>query len=176
MENSISTDEALCQLYEDLRRLANSMICEEYSGMTLQPTALVHEAYMRLKANNNQKLQWQNKAHFFGSVAISMRRILVEAARRKKTIKHGGLLSRISLDVLVQPESGNAIEILAVDEAMTRFEHVDQEAVALVNLRYFMGMTINEAAEVLEISPRSADRLWAFAKAWLRREISHVAD
>lgn len=168
---SISTDVALCELYNELRSLADSMIRQEPAGLTLQPTALVHEAYLRLIGNADQEYRWENKAHFFGSVSIAMRRILVEAARRRNSMKHGGEMTRRSMAELEKLILNYNVDVLSLDDALKRLEEVEPEAVNLVHLRYFMCMTIDEAAEVLGISPRSADRLWAFAKAWLRDEI-----
>lgn len=157
-------------VYDELRKLAAARLQHEQPGQTLQPTALVHEAYLRL-VGNADAIPWNSRGHFFGAAGEAMRRILVEAARRKSRIKHGGQQMRRDLD----PESIAAPELhedlLVLDEALARLKATDRQAAEIVNLRYFAGLTLAEAAKGLGISARSADRLWAYARAWLRREI-----
>jgi RNA polymerase sigma factor (TIGR02999 family) len=167
--------ELLPLVYEELRRLAAQKLAQESAGQTLQATALVHEAYLRLVASpareGGEPPPWNGKGHFFAAAAEAMRRILVENARRKRSHKHGG--DRVRLDVdQVQPATSEPQEdLLALDEALTRLAVTDRAAADGVQLRYFAGLTLPEAAEALDISPRTAGRLWAYARAWLRREI-----
>jgi RNA polymerase sigma factor (TIGR02999 family) len=157
-------------VYDELRRLAHQKLGREVPGQTLNATALVHEAYLRLVGKNPEQ-PWDGRGHFFAAAAEAMRRILVENARRKRRHRHGGDLVRQDLepDQIAAPESSE--ELLAVDQALDRLAQTDPEAARLVELRYFAGLSIPQAADVLGISPRSADRLWAYARAWLRREI-----
>ena len=166
-----AADRLLPLVYDELRKLAVQRMAQEKPGQTLQATALVHEAYLRL-VDREQAQQWDSRGHFFAAAAESMRRILVEKARRKSRVKHGGELARQELDH-VQIEAAEIHEdLIALDEALNRLREVDAQAVELVHLRYFVGLSIPDAAELLGISPRTADRLWAFARAWLRREIA----
>jgi len=163
-------------VYDELRKLATSRLAKENAGQTLQATALVHEAFLRLvaspdgKPHDNPQL-WEGRGHFFAAAAEAMRRILVENARRKKRLKRGGALQRLELQAegIAEPEVHE--DLVALDSALDRLKTVDSQAVELVHLRYFAGFSISEAAEILGISPRTADRVWAFARAWLRREI-----
>ncbi len=155
-------------VYEELRKLATSKLAEEQPGQTLQPTALVHEAYLRLVGEEDVS-RWQNRAHFFGAAAEAMRRILIDSARRKRMPKHGGDRVREPLDDMVAPEKCD--ELLALDEALSKLAAQDPIKARLVELRYFAGLTGEEAAKVLGISPATADRYWAFARAWLHSEV-----
>jgi len=157
--------------YEELRRLAARKMGHETPGQTLQPTALVHEAYLRLVGEGTGS-HWDSRGHFFAAAAEAMRRILVENARRKKSAKHGGGLARQDLDAerVSLPEVRE--DVIALDEALTKFAAVQPQAAQLVQLRYFAGLSIPEAAHTLGISPRTADRLWAYARAWLHQEIA----
>jgi RNA polymerase sigma factor (TIGR02999 family) len=155
-------------VYEELRRLAADRLAREPPGQTLQPTALVHEAYLRLVGTGDEPC-WDNRAHFFGAAAEAMRRILIDAARRKRTPKHGGDRVREPLDDLVAP--GKCEELLALDEALSKLAARDPVKARLVELRYFTGLTGAEAANVLGISPATADRYWAYARAWLQAEV-----
>ena len=164
--------ELLPLVYEELRKLAAQKLAAERPGHTLQATALVHEAYLRLLGSEPaHQQQWQGRRHFFGAAAESMRRILVENARRRGAQKRGGGLGRVELEAehVAAPERGE--ELLALDEALGKLATTDPAAAELVKLRYFAGLTIPEAAATLDISDRSADRLWAYARAWLHREI-----
>jgi RNA polymerase sigma factor (TIGR02999 family) len=161
-------------VYEELRRLAAQRLAHEPAGQTLQPTALVHEAYLRL-VGGEQEADWDNRGHFFAAAAEAMRRILVENARRKGRLKRGGDLSRLDLDAdqMAAPEIRE--DLIALDEALTRLAAADPQAAELVQLRYFAGLSIPDAARALGVSPRTADRLWAFARVWLLREIADDA-
>jgi RNA polymerase sigma factor (TIGR02999 family) len=158
-------------VYEELRRLAALRMAREGPAQTLQPTALVHEAYLRL-VGAEEAGGWDSRAHFFAAAAEAMRRILVDRARRRLSLRRGGGLNRAEYDEanLAAPEAME--ELLAVDEALAGLAGVDAQAAELVKLRYFAGLTIPEAARVLGLSSRSADRLWAYARAWLRRAIT----
>ncbi len=157
-------------VYDDLRRLAAHRLAHEAPGQTLQPTALVHEAYLRLMGSQAEA-RWDGRGHFFAAAAEAMRRILVENARRKRALKHGGDRARQPLDEaeLLAPEPRE--DLLALDEALTQLADTDRTAAALVQLRYFGGLAIPEAAQVLGIAPRTADRVWAYARAWLHRKV-----
>jgi RNA polymerase sigma factor (TIGR02999 family) len=163
-------------VYDELRQLAAHKLAHETPGQTLQPTALVHEAYLRLvpspEQEQDEKPNWDNRGHFFAAAAEAMRRILVENARRKQSEKHGGRLARQNLDAerVAAPEVRE--DLLALDEALTRFAAVQPQGAQLVQLRYFAGLSLPEAARVLGVSPRTADRLWAYARAWLHQEIA----
>ena len=159
-------------VYDELRRLAAHRLAQEPPGQTLDATALVHEAYLRLVGGDPGK-PWQGRGHFFAAAAEAMRRILVERARRKRRLRHGGGRARAAVEPaeLPAPEDRPVDELLAVDAALDRLAAVDPSAAELVKLRYFAGFSIPRAAEILGISPRSADRLWTYARAWLRREI-----
>jgi RNA polymerase sigma factor (TIGR02999 family) len=166
-------------VYEELRQLAAHKLAHEPSGQTLQPTALVHEAYLRLVASPERERgdepRWDHRGHFFAAAAEAMRRILVERARRKQSQKHGGGLVRQDLDPeqIATPEIQE--DLLALDEALTKLSATNPQATQLIQLRYFAGLSIPEAAQTLGIAPRSADRLWAYARAWLHQEIQGAA-
>jgi len=153
-------------VYDELRRLAAHRLAHEAPGQTLQPTALVHEAYLRL-VNVKDPQCWDGRGHFFAAAAEAMRRILVESARRKRRLKHGGGLARLPLEEaeLLAPEPSE--DVLALDEALTELAATDRAAADLVQLRYFGGLSIPDAAQVLGVSPRTAIRLWTFARTWL---------
>jgi RNA polymerase sigma factor (TIGR02999 family) len=156
-------------VYDELRKLAAQRLAQESAGQTLQATALVHDAYIRL-VNVEKAQHWNSRGHFFAAAAEAMRRILVENARRRARVKHGGDREEITLDsALVAPEDDQ--ELLALDAALDRLAGEDPLATDLVKLRFFAGLTNQQAAQMLEISPRKADFLWSFARAWLRREI-----
>ena len=158
--------ELLPLVYDELRRLAAARLAAEPSGNTLQPTALVHEAYLRLVGPADGDC-WENRGHFFAACAEAMRRILVDAARRKKMGKHGGGLNRHDATELAIAAPQPDEDLVALDEALTRFAAIEPQKAELVKLRYFAGLTIEEAAEALGISPATAKRHWAFSKAWL---------
>jgi RNA polymerase sigma factor (TIGR02999 family) len=157
-------------VYDELRRLAAQKLAQEKPGQTLQATALVHEAYLRLVDGETAR-HWDSRGHFFAAAAEAMRRILVENARRRARAKHGGGRERVEFDAsgIVAPELDE--NLIALDEALDRLAKEDPLSANVVKLRYFAGLTIPRAAEMLGISPRKADFLWSFARAWLRREI-----
>lgn len=156
-------------VYDELRKLAGQRIGQENPGQTLQATALVHEAYLRL-VDVNQAQHFDSRGHFFAAAAEAMRRILVENARRKKRLKRGGDWQQVELTDVVVPEVRE--DLVALDEALDRLKTLDAEAVQLVHLRYFVGLSIPDAAKLMGIAPRTADRIWAFARAWLHQEIA----
>jgi RNA polymerase sigma factor (TIGR02999 family) len=164
-----AANELLHLVYNELRQLASQRMAQEQPGQTLQPTALVHEAWLRLGGNDQRT--WQNRAHFFGAAAEAMRRILIERARQKQTVKNGGDRQRLQLPEsrLAAPEDDE--HLLAVHAALDKLASHDCGKAELVMLRYFAGMTIAEAAQVLGISERTAKRHWTYARAWLYHEI-----
>jgi RNA polymerase sigma factor (TIGR02999 family) len=165
-----AAEELLPLIYEQLRNLAAHKMAGEAPGQTLQPTALVHEAWLRLTGNENVK--WEGRAHFFGAAAEAMRRILIENARRKRALRHGGGQQRLDILELEITSETKDEELLAVSEALDKFALVDKQKAALVKLRYFAGFTIDETAKVLAISPATAKRYWTYARAWLYEAIS----
>jgi RNA polymerase sigma factor (TIGR02999 family) len=170
-----AADQLLPLVYGELRKLAAQKMANEAPGQTLQATALVHEAYLRLTANENASApdgrHWNSRGHFYAAAAEAMRRILVENARRKGSLKRGCGRKRDVLDEdnLVAPQAPD--ELLALDDALNQLAVTDAQAAQLVQLRYFAGLTVKQAADSLGISPRNADFLWAFARAWLLRKI-----
>jgi len=165
-----AAEKLLPLVYDELRRLAAARLAEEAPGQTLQPTALVHEAYLRLVLNEHSR-QWDGRGHFFAAAAEGMRRILVDAARRKKAVKRGGDQSRHDLDLVDAAIPETPEDLVALDDALMRLATVDKQAAELVHLRFFAGLSLARAGEMLGISSRSADRLWAYARAWLHQEI-----
>jgi RNA polymerase sigma factor (TIGR02999 family) len=171
--NSHAAEELLPLVYDELRKLAAARLAEEKPGHTLQPTALVHEAYVRL-VGGGQSQGWGGRGHFFAAAAEAMRRILVEAARRKRAEKAGGGWQRQELiDAELAVDSAGD-DLFAVDEALTRLAAADPRAARLVELRFFLGMSLEEAAAELGLQVRTASRDWAFARAWLRRELDRA--
>ena len=165
-----AAEQLLPLVYDDLRKLAAQKMAQEAPGQTLQATALVHDAYFRLVDVENAQ-QWNNRGHFFAAAAEAMRRILVDHARQKRSRKRGGDLARQDLDGLEVSLPEIPEDLLALDEALTKLVATDKTAADLVHLRFFAGLPIAEAAQLLGISPRTADRLWAYARAWLHQEI-----
>lgn len=164
-----AANQLLPLVYEELRKLASSRMSQEAVGQTLQPTALVHEAFMRLVGSESGQ-DWDNRGHFFAAAAEAMRRILIDNARRKNSAKRGGDQARHDLrddDAVLHPD--NSDTLLALDEALTRFAEVEPDMARMVELRYFTGLTIEETAKVLGVSPRTTKRNWAYARAWLKR-------
>ncbi len=162
-------------VYDELRKLSAARLAQEKPGQTLQATALVHEAYLRL-VGEIEKQHWDGRGHFFSAAAEAMRRILVEQARRKNRIRHGGNLQRVDIleaEVAVAPSDDE--QIIHLDESLTRLASARPNAAQLVQLRFFAGLTIDEAAPILGLSPRTARRLWVFARAWLRRDMEESA-
>lgn len=167
---ALAAEHLLPLVYDELRKLATSKMAQENPGQTLQATALVHEAFVRLVDVQNAQ-QWNSRGHFFAAAAEAMRRIFVENARRRQQLKRGGEFFRTEADDIAIVADNIQDDLIALDEALTKLKVVDADAARLVQLRYFTGLTISEAAESLGISARTADRLWAFARAWLHREI-----
>ena len=163
-------DKLLPLVYNELHRQAAAYLRRERAGHTLQTTALIHEAYVRLVDQKN--VHWQNRAHFFGIAAQLMRRILVDHARTKKRVKRGGSDIRVSLSEVTIKASARDLDIVALDEALERLALIDEQQSRIVELRFFSGLTVEETAEVLGISPATVKRDWSMAKAWLHREIS----
>lgn len=168
------TDDLLPVIYEDLRGIASQKLSRESNDHTLQPTALVHEAYMRLVSSKSDN--WENRAHFFGAAAEAMRRILIDHARKKRRLKRGGKGKKFELDEQALVQNTDSDDLLALDEALSELELLDKEKAELVKLRFFGGMSMPEAAKVLGIPPRTADRYWAYARAWLHRHVSEQED
>src|SRR5438034_9169245 len=169
-----AADQLLPLVYDELRRLAAHKLAHEHPGQTLQATALVHEAYVRL-VDVGSAQQWNSRGHFFAAAAEAMRRILIEAARRKGREKHGGGRERVELDglqIAVDSTGAAACDVLALDEVLIRLEEADPVKAQLVKLRFYTGLTLWAAASMLDVSPATADRYWAFAKAWLYRELT----
>ena len=163
--------ELLPQVYDELRKLARSHIARERPGLTLQPTALVHEAYLRLTKDGRDR-RWDRRGHFFAAAAIAMRRILVERARFTKRIKHGGEQQRVELDLESPAPAPEFTDVLAIDQALTRLERLDPTKARIVLLRYFAGLTIEETADAMEVSPATVKHEWAVARAWLQNALA----
>ena len=171
--NAVSTEQLLPIVYEELRKLAAHKMAHEAPGQTLQPTALVHEAWLHL--GGDAQPAWQNRAHFFGAAAEAMRRILVDRARQKQALKRGGDLKRVDLDGIELASPMPDDELLALDEALDRLATVDTRAAEMVKLCFFVGLTQEEAARELGISLSTAERVWGFARSWLLREVRKEA-
>jgi RNA polymerase sigma factor (TIGR02999 family) len=171
-----AAEQLLPLVYDELRRLAAHKLAEENPGQTLQATALVHDAYLRLVGNQppstkHQTPHWHNRGHFFAAAAEAIRRILIENARKKKRLRHGGGRRRVDLDEALSLAGSPRDELLALDEALTRLAAREPAKAELVKLRYFAGLSIEQAADLLGISRSTAKRYWAYARAWLLAEI-----
>jgi RNA polymerase sigma factor (TIGR02999 family) len=174
--DSKAADELLPLVYEELRLLAAQKMAQEKPGQTLQATALVHEAYIRLVGSQDQ--DWNSRGHFFAAAAEAMRRILIDSARRKRSLKRGGTYQRIELDAAIF-KGGKVLptdDLIVLDEALRKLGNKDKIKADLVKLRYFAGLTSEQAAEVLGISPATAERHWDYARSWLRVAITKAAD
>ena len=169
-----AAEQLLPLVYEELRKLAAAKLAHEQPGQTLQATALVHEAYLQLVGSPLQDStpQWNSRGHFFAAAGEAMRRILIMSARRRCAEKRGGGLQRIELDPALLPAADRDERLLALDEALTRLEQQHPEQARLVKLRFFAGLTIAEAAAAMGISDTTADRHWAYARAWIQREVA----
>ena len=165
-----AVDRLLPLVYDELRQLAAQKMMQEKPGQTLQATALVHEAYLRLLGSGGQL--WDSRGHFFAAAAEAMRRILIENARRKQRTKHGGDRKTVGLDHVELPSNVTSDELLAMDEALEKLAIADQVKADLVKLRYFAGLTEEQAAQTLKISRATAHRYWVYARAWLHEEIT----
>jgi RNA polymerase sigma factor (TIGR02999 family) len=173
-----AADQLLPLVYDELRKLASQKLAQERPGQTLQATALVHEAYLRLVLNpgdaaGGRDLHWNSRGHFFAAAAEAMRRILMNRARDKGRLKRGGSRQRVDLDNICDPATTSDDDLLDLDEALERLASAHPECAELVKLRFFAGMTLDEAAAALGIARRSADRQWAFARAWLFDALGH---
>ena len=173
-EDPKAADELLPLVYQELRRLAAARMANETPGQTLQATSLVHEAWIRLLGPDGKEQSWDNRAHFFAAAAEAMRRILIDRARKKKRAKHGGELKRINLNDIDIAETVDADVLLEMDEAIEKLAKEDPQAVELIKLRFFIGLEMSEIAKTMEISERAAYRMWAFARAWIFKELSPV--
>jgi len=165
-----ATDELLPVVYEELRLLAAQKLAHESPGQTLQATALVHEAYLRLLGDEGQA--WENRAHFFAAAAEAMRRILIDNARRKRRLKRGGGQEKVELSAVEPATNGPDDDLIALDEALEKLAQIDKVKADLVKLRFFAGLTGEQAAKVLGLSHNTADRYWAYARSWLHLEIT----
>ena len=168
--NAAAEERLLPIIYHELRKLAAQKMAREAPGHTLQPTALVHEAWLRLLKPEEQA-RFENRAHFFAAAAEAMRRILVDSARRKKRLKHGAEFERVDIDAVDLPLPMPADELLALDEALERLAAVDTQAAEVVKLCFFVGLTQEQAAKELGVSLATTERRWAFARAWLFQEM-----
>lgn len=166
------SDELLPLVYEELKRLASQQMAHEKPGQTLQPTALVHEAYLRLVGNPD--LTWDSRGHFFAAAARSMRQILINRANRKKAIKHGGDRKRVDLEDFAFLEEPEPDRMLALDSALKELERIDARKGEIVNLRYFAGLSVEETATALNLSAATVKRDWQFARTWLHREMTRT--
>ncbi len=175
-----AAEQLLPLVYDELRKLAAQRLGQEKPGQTLQATALVHEAYLRLVASGDASAprvrHWDSRGHFFAAAAEAMRRILVEKARRKRRLKRAGHLKRVDLDDVEIAVEGPSDDIIALDDALTKLAEEHPDKAELVKLRYFAGLTVNEAAKVLGISTSTADRYWTYARAWLFRQLAPEAE
>jgi RNA polymerase sigma-70 factor, ECF subfamily len=172
-EDRQSLDTLLPIVYQELRRLAAAYLRRERPGQTLQPTALVHEAYLRLMKDRPDR--WQNRAHFCAIAAHSMRQILIERARARDALKRGGGGARVTLDEGLLPGATPSLDLVALDEALERLAAMDPLQARIVELRFFGGLTVEEAADALNISPATVKRHWSVARAWLARELGPPA-
>lgn len=170
-DDSLASEQLLPLVYDELRRLAGQKLAQERPGLTLDATSLVHEAYLRLVQGGSEP-RWQNHGHFWAAAAEAMRRILVENARRKKRIRHGGGRQRVDLSDVAAGVDIPDDQLLALDEALARLAGEDPVIASVVKLRYFAGLTIDETAVALEISVRTANRHWRYARAWLYQQIN----
>jgi RNA polymerase sigma factor (TIGR02999 family) len=167
-----AADQLLPPVYEELRRLASQLLAQETPGQTLQPTALVHEAYVRLTGKRGEEVNWDNCGHFFSAAAEAMRRLLVENARRKNRLKHGGERQRVSLEAAESLLEAPGKDLLVIDEALTRLAALDPLKAEVVKLRFFAGLTMPEVALSLNLSLATVERYWTFARTWLYAELT----
>jgi RNA polymerase sigma factor (TIGR02999 family) len=170
-----AAEELLPLVYDELRKLAAQRLAQETPGQTLQATALVHEAYLRLVGESEEQ-HWNSRGHFFAAAAEAMRRILVDSARRQHSLKRGGQRRRVGLEEALSLSEQPADDLLALDEALTRLAEEDPIKAELVKLRYFAGLSVVQTAEALGISRATADRYWAYAKVWLYRAVTGEAE
>lgn len=171
--DSKASSELLPLIYDELRKLAQSYMAKEAPGRTLQPTALVHEAYMRLLGN--AEVQWNSRGHFFGAAALAMRRILVDQARARGRVKRGGGAGRVELDDKLASDDPPTTDLVALDEALDKLETYDHRKWQVVMLQYFAGLSVEETAAALNVSASTVRNDWTFAKAWLLRQLDAAA-
>jgi RNA polymerase sigma factor (TIGR02999 family) len=170
-----TSGEMLPEVYDELRKLARARLAREHErNQTLQPTALVHEAYLRV-SGDQQERRWDRRGHFFAAAALAMRRILVERARHYQRVKHGSAAERVDLDSAILRADPALTDLVAVDEALTRLEQADPRKAQIVSLRYFAGLSVEETAAALDVSPATVKNEWAFARAWLYRALGPLA-
>jgi len=169
-----AVDVLFARVYDELRAIAGRFMAQERADHTLQPTAVVNEAYLRL--SGPQAPSWQNRAHFFGAAAEAMRRILIDHARRKVSLKRGGDQVRLDLPDVANPGDVGLEDLLSLDQALERLEARDASMARVVKLRYFAGLSVEQTADTLDMSPRSVNRAWTGARAWLRREMERTDD
>jgi len=171
-----TSGDVLPEVYDELRKLARARLARErHRNQTLQPTALVHEAYLRV-AGDGQDRKWDRRGHFFAAAALAMRRILVERARHYQRIRHGSDAERVELDTSLMRVDPSLVDLVAVDEALTRLEETDPRKARIVSLRYFAGLSIEETAGALDLSPATVKNEWAFARAWLYRVLGPISN
>jgi RNA polymerase sigma factor (TIGR02999 family) len=170
-----AAEQLLPLVYDELRKLAAAKMAQESPGQTLQATALVHEAYIRL-VDVEKAQHWDSRGHFFAAAAEAIRRILVDRARAKRSLKRGGNRRQVEIEVAEPISAETNVDILALNEALDKLQAVDHVKAELVKLRYFGGLTVPEAAKVLGIAPATADKYWAYAKCWLRAEMTTQTD
>ncbi len=168
-----AAEQLLPLVYDELRKLAAAKLAHEKPGQTLQATALVHEAYLRLVGSSDAEQHWNSRGHFFAAAAEAMRRILVESARRKQTVRRGGELQRHDVEFLALSSAKTPDELVALSEALDCLAETNGQAAELVKLRFFAGLTNEQAAAALGVSPRKANQIWAYAKAWLLESLGH---
>jgi RNA polymerase sigma factor (TIGR02999 family) len=170
-----TSGDMLPEVYDELRKLARARLARERQrDQTLQPTALVHEAYLRVSGDGHER-RWERRGHFFAAAALAMRRILVERARHYQRIKHGGASERVDLDSALLRADPGLTDLVAVDEALTRLEQSDPRKAQIVSLRYFAGLSVEETAAALGVSPATVKNEWAFARAWLYRALGPIS-
>lgn len=174
-DDTAAGEAVLPRVYEELRRLAGSQMGREHAGHTLQATALVHEAWMKLVGPDGEALAWDGRAHFFSAAAMAMRRILVDHARRVQSDKRGGGLRRQPLDGVDQAFDPDELDFVQLDVALTRLAEQDARAAKVVELRFFAGLSVEDTAQALDVSERTVAREWGVARAWLAREIARDA-
>lgn len=169
-----TSGEMLPEVYDELRKLARARLARERQGnQTLQPTGLVHEAYLRVSGGPHER-RWDRRGHFFAAAALAMRRILVERARHYQRIKHGGAAEQVELDSAIMRADPALTDLVAVDEALTRLEQTDPRKARIVSLRYFAGLSVEDTAAALDLSPATVKNEWAFARAWLYRALGPI--
>jgi RNA polymerase sigma factor (TIGR02999 family) len=171
-----AAEQLLPLVYEELRRLAAQRLAAEASGQTLQPTALVHEAYLRLTGSDGAQQDWDSRGHFFAAAAEAMRRILVESARRKKRIKHGGDRQRVDWEAAAELPEETTEDLVALDAALSKLEAEEPDKAEVVKLRFFAGLTMPEIAQAMSISLATAERYWTYARTWLYAELHDMDD